>query len=80
MKLAGQVALVTGSAQGIGKAVALRLAREGADIVVDVRVDDSRADDTLAAITALGRRAMVFAGNIADVEDDRRMVAEGVAG
>lgn len=80
MKLAGQVALVTGSAQGIGKAVALRLAREGADIVVDVRVDDSRADDTLAAITATGRRAMVFAGNIADVEDDRRMVAEGVAG
>lgn len=80
MKLAGQVALVTGSAQGIGKAVALRLAQEGADIVIDVRVDDSRAADMLAAITALGRRAMVFAGNIADVEDDRRMVVESVAG
>lgn len=79
MKLEGKVALVTGSAQGIGKAVAIRLAQEGADIVIDDRADDSRAEETLAQIKALGRRAMVFAGDIADIASDRKMVAAGVA-
>jgi glucose 1-dehydrogenase len=78
MKLAGKVALVTGSAQGIGKGVAIRLAQEGADIIIDDRADDSRAEETLAEINALGRRAMIFAGDIANHTDDARMVEEGV--
>jgi glucose 1-dehydrogenase len=78
MKLAGKVALVTGSAQGIGKGVAIRLAQEGADIIIDDRADDSRAEETLAEIIALGRRAMIFAGDIANHTDDARMVEEGV--
>jgi glucose 1-dehydrogenase len=78
MKLEGKVALITGSAQGIGHSIALRLAREGADIVVDDRADDSRAESTLAEIQKLGRRGCVVAGDLGNVPDDRRVVAEAV--
>ncbi len=79
MKLEGKVALITGSAQGIGRAIALRLAREGADIVVDDRADDSRAESTLAEVQALGRRGCVVSGDLGTVADDRRVVADAVA-
>jgi glucose 1-dehydrogenase len=78
MNLKGQVALVTGSGQGIGKAVALRLAREGADIVIDDRRDDSRAEDTRKEVEALGRRAVVFAGDVSDINQDRGLIQFGV--
>ena len=79
MMLEGKVALVTGSAQGIGRGIALRLAREGADIVVDDRADDSRAEETVAMVAAIGRRAHVVAGDIGKAADDRRVVEEAVA-
>jgi glucose 1-dehydrogenase len=78
MKLEGKVALVTGSAQGIGQAIALRLAQDGADIVIDDRAVDARAEQTLALVKATGRRACVVAGDLGKVADDRRMVSEGV--
>ncbi|XBS69722.1 SDR family NAD(P)-dependent oxidoreductase [Acerihabitans sp. KWT182] len=79
MSLQGKVALVTGSAQGIGKAIALRLAREGADIIIVDRADDSRAEEVLSEIKALGRRVIVDAGNIADVADNKRIISDSVA-
>ncbi len=79
MDLTGKVALVTGSAQGIGKAIALRLAREGADIIIVDRSDDSRSEEVLAEIMALGRRAIIDPGDIGNVVDNRRIVADGVA-
>lgn len=57
MTLTGKVALVTGAARGIGRAIALRLAQDGADVAVaDIRDDLLR--DTAAAITGHGRRSL----------------------
>ncbi|MDB5987464.1 MAG: Short-chain dehydrogenase/reductase [Nevskia sp.] len=78
MRLEGKVALVTGSAQGIGRAIALRLAAEGADIIIDDRADDSRAEEVLAKVKESGRRGCVIAGDLGNIADDRRMIAEGV--
>ncbi len=78
MRLEGKVALVTGSAQGIGRAIALRLAAEGADIIIDDRADDSRAEEVLAKVKETGRRGMVIAGDLGNIADDQRMITEGV--
>ncbi|WP_151635062.1 SDR family NAD(P)-dependent oxidoreductase [Noviherbaspirillum aerium] len=79
MKLEGKVALVTGAAQGIGKAIALRLAREGADIVVHALPGDPLADQTLEEVTAMGRRGCISYGDISKVDDDYRAIEEGVS-
>ena len=78
MKLEGKVALVTGSAQGIGQAIAVRLAQEGADVVIDDRKADG-AQETLRLVEATGRRGLIVQGDLGKLEDDVRMVAEGVA-
>ena len=79
MKLLGKVALVTGSAQGIGQAVAIRLAQEGADVIVDDRAIGESAQQTADAITKLGRKVHMIAGDLANTADDRRVIADGVA-
>ena len=78
MKLEGKVALVTGSAQGIGQAIAIRLAQEGADIIVDDRALGQSAQETADVITKLGRRVHMIQGDLANTEDDRRVISEGV--
>jgi glucose 1-dehydrogenase len=78
VRLDGKVALVTGSAQGVGRAIAVRLAREGADIVIDDRRLDSRAQETLAEVLATGPRGCVVQGDLGKTADDRRMIEEGV--
>jgi 3-oxoacyl-[acyl-carrier protein] reductase len=60
--------LVTGSSRGIGRAVALRLARDGYDVVVHCRSRVEEADAVAAEITALGRRARVLQFDVADRE------------
>ena len=56
MRFADKVALITGSSRGIGRAIALRFAREGADIVVNYRQHTRAAEATAADIRALGRQ------------------------
>jgi 3-oxoacyl-[acyl-carrier protein] reductase len=74
--LAGRVALVTGGARGIGRAIAEALAGAGADVaVIDVRP----AADTLAAVTALGRRGVALVGSVTERADVERAVADAVA-
>jgi len=73
LKLAGKVALVTGAAQGIGKAVALLLAQNGADIVVsDINLE--KAEETAKEIEAMGRKAMAIKVDVANSGDVERMV------
>ncbi len=73
MKLTGRVALVTGAAQGIGKAVALLLARNGADIVVsDINLE--KAEETANEIDSIGRKALAVKVDVANWNDVERMV------
>ena len=75
MKLAGKVALVTGASGGIGRATALALAREGADVALnDLRCGDA-AEELAAQIRALGRRALLFPVDVSDQVAVEAMVA-----
>jgi 3-oxoacyl-[acyl-carrier protein] reductase len=73
LKLTGKVALVTGAAQGIGKAIALLLARNGADMVVsDINLE--KAEETVKEIRAIGPKAMAVKVDVANLSDVERMV------
>ncbi|MDI6763947.1 MAG: 3-oxoacyl-[acyl-carrier-protein] reductase [Thermodesulfobacteriota bacterium] len=73
MELAGKVALVTGAAQGIGKAIALLLAKNGAGVVVsDINLE--KAQETANEIQGMGRRSFAIKVNVADLKDVERMV------
>lgn len=65
-KLEGFAALITGADSGIGRAVAVLFAREGADIVICHLDEDRDAEETRKAVEAEGRRAIVLAGDVAD--------------
>jgi len=73
MSLQGRVAIVTGAAQGIGRAIAESLAQAGADIVV-ADLDPSRAVETVSAVEGLGRKALSVKVNVADANDAKSMV------
>ena len=77
MELQGKVGLVTGGAQGIGRAVALMLARNGADVALS-DINGELARSTAGDIEKLGRRALAIEANVADFEDGSRMVGETV--
>jgi 3-oxoacyl-[acyl-carrier protein] reductase len=64
--LDGKVALVTGGSRGIGAAVALRLAEEGADVALTFQQNHQRADDVVDQIKAVGRRAIALRADSAD--------------
>lgn len=70
----GRVALVTGGSRGIGRAAALRLAGEGADIAISYASRAADAEETAAAIRALGRRVVSARCNVADPADVARLV------
>lgn len=78
MELEGRVALVTGAGQGIGRACALRLAREGADLGVN-DLDGSRALAVAREVEALGRRAVALPADVGDAAQVEAMVARLVA-
>lgn len=71
-------ALVTGAARGIGRAVALSLARAGADVVVNYRSSRREAEEAVSEIRRLGRRAEALAADVADPAGARRLVADAV--
>jgi 3-oxoacyl-[acyl-carrier protein] reductase len=68
LDLTGRSAIITGGSQGIGKAIALRLAGQGADIAFMDRGNPAVAAQTVADIEALGRRAVFHAGDVTDPE------------
>jgi 3-oxoacyl-[acyl-carrier protein] reductase len=72
----GQAALVTGGNRGIGRAVALLLARGGADVAITYRSRRPEAESVAAEIRALGRRAFIGSGDLADEATADRLVDE----
>jgi NAD(P)-dependent dehydrogenase (short-subunit alcohol dehydrogenase family) len=73
MKLSGRTAVVTGGAQGIGRALATRLAQDGANIVI---ADVARADEAAAALATAGHRARGVAADVTSADDLARVVDE----
>ena len=75
MTLEGRVALVTGAGgEGMGRSIALTLARDGADVALNYHRNDSRIDTTRGAIEAMGRRALPVSGDITDPDSIAAMV------
>jgi NAD(P)-dependent dehydrogenase (short-subunit alcohol dehydrogenase family) len=72
VRLEGKVVLVTGASSGIGRAIALGCAREGADLAVTFRGNSEGAEETARAIRALGRRAEVLK---VDIRRDEEVAA-----
>lgn len=76
-KLEGKVALITGGAQGIGRAIALLFAREGARVAIsDINLEKAR--ETCREVESLGREALAIGGNVADAREAGGMVQQTV--
>ena len=78
--IADKVALITGASQGIGRAIALCLAEEGADIVINYRQHAGEAEEVAGLVRALGRRALVIQADAGERDDIKRLVDEAVQG
>jgi len=78
MGLQGRTALVTGSSSGIGRAIATRFAREGADVVINGR-DEKKIADVVKEIVAIGRRAFGIRANVGSFAESKAMVEQAVA-
>jgi NAD(P)-dependent dehydrogenase (short-subunit alcohol dehydrogenase family) len=74
ISLAGRTALVTGASRGIGKAIALALAEAGADIAVNYRREAEAAQEVVAQIRAMGRKAEAYAASVENWDEDVAMV------
>jgi NAD(P)-dependent dehydrogenase (short-subunit alcohol dehydrogenase family) len=77
--LDGKLVIVTGAGTGIGRGVALELARQGADVALHYATSAQGAMEAVAQIQAMGRRAIAIQGNLGDVAECRRVVDEAVA-
>ena len=71
--LQGKTALVTGAGRGIGRAIALTLARYGADVVVNYNGSKEKAEETAKLIEEMGRKALTIKANVADKEECKAM-------
>ncbi|MBN3938565.1 MAG: glucose 1-dehydrogenase [Nostoc sp.] len=84
MKLKDKIALVTGSSQGIGQAIAIRLAEEGASIVINYRSHPEGAEETLSKVKAAGGQCHIvdgftIQGDTGKVADVQRMIADSIS-
>jgi glucose 1-dehydrogenase len=78
LRLAGKTAAITGGDQGIGRAIAERLAADGADVALCYRSNQAGAEEVVAAISQLGRRSAAIQCDIGKVADGQRFIASAV--
>ena len=78
MELKGKRALITGGTRGIGAAIALDLASQGADVAINSRTKDEAANETIKALEAHGHKVCFITADMADGDDARRCVNETV--
>jgi len=76
LPLLDKIALVTGSGRGIGRAIALRLAKGGADVVINFVRNQAPAEEAAAMIRGMGRRAIVVKANLSKPEDIDELFAK----
>ena len=79
MTLQGRKAVVTGASRGIGRAIALALAREGADVAINYMASEARAQEVVAEIQALGRQGLAVRADVSDYPDTFRMAQDVLA-
>ena len=77
-KLTGKIAVITGGDSGIGRAVAIAYAREGADVLISYLSEDADAKDTADYVEKAGRRAVLVKGDIADPQHCRDTIQTAV--
>lgn len=77
-KLEGKVALVTGSSGGIGQAIAVHLAEQGADIVIDYRSHPEGAQETLSKVEAAGSKGLTVKADLSVISDIRQLLDQGI--
>ena len=78
MDLKGKVALVTGSSQGIGQAIAVKLAHKGANIVIDYRSHSDGAEETRRQVEAAGAKGLVVKADLSSVHEILALIESGV--
>jgi len=78
-RLEAKTVAITGGDQGIGRAIVEQLAQEGANVAFGYRSNKAGADETAAAVTALGRKASAIQADVGKVADGRRFIMEAVA-
>ena len=78
-RLSGKVVAITGGDQGIGRGIVERLAQEGADVAFCYRKNKAGADEVVAAVTALGRKAAAIQCDVGSVADGQKFIAEAVS-
>jgi glucose 1-dehydrogenase len=78
-KLQGKTVAITGGDQGIGRGIAERLARDGADVAICYRANKTGADEVVAGIAALGRKAIAIQCDVGKVVDGQRFISEAAA-
>jgi len=74
VKIQGQVALVTGASRGIGREIALELARQGANVAVNYAGNEALANEVVAEIEAMGQKAIAIRCNVANADEVSSMV------
>lgn len=78
MSLKGKIALVTGSSRGIGRAIALQLARKGAHVAVNYAGNEKKAEEVVLELKNIGVEAIKIRANVADEKDVKAMIKEVV--
>jgi len=78
VRLKGKVALVTGSSRGVGRAIALAYAREGASVVINYTANQAAGEEVITAIKEMGEKAVLVKADVSKAADAEELVQKGI--